>query len=205
MKLIHLAAFSFVDDTDIFQTINNTDMGNTAVRESETSERLHAESQQTLDLWAKLLPATGGELESTKTFYVPIIPYWHGTSLKLDKCNSPYTLSITDSTGMTTPIERKQPNDAFFSLGMWQSPTGSDERQKQYLIDTITKWGSNTSLNKLTWQQARIATRCTIDRTLVYSLSVTAFTVSQCHEIQRVYLKELLGKKLELYGHSRRV
>mmetsp|Transcript_14155 Transcript_14155/g.26583 ORF Transcript_14155/g.26583 Transcript_14155/m.26583 type:complete len:166 (+) Transcript_14155:171-668(+) len=165
-------------------------MGNTAVGESEISERLHVESQHTLDLRAKLLAATGGELESTKTFYIIIIPYWHGTSLKLDKCTSPYTLSITDSSGTTTPMERKQPNDSFFSLGMWQSPTGSDERQKQYLIDTITKWGTNTSLNKLTWQQARIATKCTIGQTLVYSLSATSFTVSQCQEIQRVYLKE---------------
>ena len=193
-KFIHLAAFSFVDDKDIFQTLNPEDNSSRVPNERDPTDILYSETQQALNLWVNTLAATGGELETTKTFYVPIIPYWQGTKLKLDKSTSIHKLSITNSKGCNATIEKKQPDEAFFSLGMWQTPTGLEVRQKQYLLDTIEEWGAKTNLHKLTWHQARIAAKCTIGRTLVYSLSATALTEAQCNDLQKAYLKEILGK-----------
>ena len=117
-KLIHLAAFSFVDDTDIFQTepVNDDSYNLTLHR----TEELYSKSQNTLDLWSKTLAATGGELEPTKTFYVPIIPRWKGNKVSLVDDASCHPLTITDPNGKSTTIARKKSDEPFFSLGIWQ-------------------------------------------------------------------------------------
>jgi len=195
-KFIHLAAFSFVDDTDIFQTQNvasECEPFNSHALQNSYAD-IYGSSQRALTLWAQSLAATGGELEPSKTFYIPIFPQWEGNKLRLDQQASHHTLTIKDSKGTSTVIERKQPTEPFFSLGIWQSPDGSETRQQLHLLDIIKQWGFKTSHHKLTWQQARIAVKFTIGRTLAYSLPATAFTSRQCDALQKTYLQEVLGK-----------
>jgi hypothetical protein len=187
---IHLAAFSFVDDTDIIQiggSLSDDPEGNVV-------EQLFDNSQTAINLWSQLLAATGGALESSKTFYVPIITEQKGTKLVLSTKYKERRISLEDDNGERTYLLQKDPTEAFFTLGIWQSPTGNEERQKKHLIDIIKEWGVNTTTNKLTWHHARLAVRSTIGKTLEYPLAATTFNQQQSRAIQKTLLHETLGK-----------
>jgi hypothetical protein len=70
---IHIAAFAFVDDVDMIQTL---------LQESTNLTRdlssLYQDTQTALNQWESTLRATGGALEPSKTFFVPIIMEWKG-------------------------------------------------------------------------------------------------------------------------------
>lgn len=187
---IHLATFSFVDDTDIIQTGGST-TGANAVQEIQN---LYAKTQKAINLWSSTLSATGGALEPSKTFFVPIIPEWKGARVILATDSSERTIHLDHSNGTRTVLTKKESGDAFFSLGIWQCPAGDETRQTQHLIDIISEWGKKTSINKLSWHHARIAVKATIGGTLNYPLTATTMNEKQCKEIQRRILDETLGK-----------
>lgn len=187
---IHMAAFSFVDDTDIIQTGSS---GSEKDPEQIVSQ-LYSSTQNALNTWASILAATGGALEPTKTFYVPMIPEWKGNKANLKRMDHRHNLHLRDSNQEYTVLPQKDPNHSFFSLGIWQSPTGDETHQLQYLQSIINAWGSKTSTNKLPWNLARIAVKSTVGRSLSYSLAATAFTEQQCKILQRYILNETLGK-----------
>lgn len=105
-----------------------------------------------------------------------------------------HNLHLRDSNQEYTTLPQKDPNHSFFSLGIWQSHTGDEKHQLQYLQSIINDWGSKTSTNKLTWNLARIAVKSTIGRSLSYPLAATALTEQQCKILQRHILNETLGK-----------
>lgn len=152
------------------------------------ADNLFVASQKAINTWSNILAATGGALEPSKTFYIPIIPEQKGKKLTLSTKYSEKKISLENKMGERLHIEQKDPNDAFFTLGIWQSPSGNKERQKKHLIDIIHAWGVSTSTNKLTWQHARIAVQTTIGKTLEYSLTATTFNQQQCREIQKALL-----------------
>jgi Reverse transcriptase (RNA-dependent DNA polymerase). len=192
-KPIHISAFSFVDDTDIIQTHNSSQESSTPIS-LQNIDDLFRTTQSALDLWAGILGVTGGALEDSKTYFIPIIhDHWKGKRQTLmKKCNNQLFLARHDGTRST--LDAKNPYDSFFTLGIWQSPSGDDTAQLEHMNAQIRSWGTNTTNNKLTWIQARIASRSTIGRALVYPLSATAFDSSQCKMLQRRFLHEVLGK-----------
>lgn len=187
---IHLGAFSFVDDTDIIQT-GTQETG--TVSEADIG-KLYDHTQQAIQLWSNTLAATGGALEPSKTFYVPIIPVWRGAYITVSKDNSDRQISLQSRDGMKSYLLKKDPKHSFFSLGIWQSPSGDEIRQVQHLKDIIRNWGEATTLRKMTWQHARIAVKATVGRTLHYPLLATAMSDIQCRSLQREILHQTLGK-----------
>lgn len=189
-QFIHLAAFSFVDDTDIIQT-------GPALHSSGINRQiddLFNTTQHALTTWSKTLAATGGELEPSKTFYVPILPRWRGSKVIMQTPTSANCLYLVHHNGHKEYLDQKDPRKPFFSLGIWQSPIGDETRQVQHLQDIITQWGNKTDENKMTWHHARLAVRSTIGRTLNYPLTATSLSFKQCQEIQKKFLKTILGK-----------
>lgn len=187
---IHMAAFSFVDDTDIIQTGQQTQG---IVTENDINN-LYSTTQQAIQTWSSTLAATGGALEPTKTFYVPIIPGWKGSRTELRKDRSHHQISLVNNDGSNTHLVKKDPQDSFFSLGLWQSPTGDETRQTKHMQDIICAWGHSTSTHKISWKHARIAVKSTIGRTLYYPLLATSMNETQCARLQRHILDQTLGK-----------
>jgi hypothetical protein len=103
-------------------------------------------------------------------------------------------LSLRDTNGIRTTILRHSPADAFFTLGIWQSPSGDERSQQKYLMSKIQDWGTKTSLHKLTWGQARIVIKATLGRTLSYPMTATTFDETQCKVLQKLFLHTVLGK-----------
>jgi exonuclease III len=190
---IHLSAFAFVDNTDIIQTYNNP-LGNTVPLSPDYMEEMFARTQNALNVWAGSLAATGGELEDTKTYYVPILHGWKGTSSVLKPHKDTHRLFLYKADGTRVPLESKQSSESFFTLGIWQSPSGDERQQLQYMSMQIKEWGNKTSTNRIIHKYARIATRSTIGRTLSYPLTATAFDTKQCRQLQKSLLYEVLGK-----------
>lgn len=121
---IHISAFAFVDDTDIIQTQNISHEAQPIALHDPIKD-MFQETQSALDLWSGTLEATGGELEDSKTYYIPIIHKWQGaTTALIDKCN--YQLFLKRHDGSRTMLEGKNPNKSFFTLGIWQSPSGNE-------------------------------------------------------------------------------
>ena len=185
---IRIAAFAFVDDVDMIQTEKMDEADH-----EFSVESLYQDTQKGFNLWNGLLRITGGDLETSKTFFIPIIHKWQGPNKALDTTMN-HHLYMKQGEGNDIPLTQKDPYDSFFSLGIWQSPSGNDNKQKERLIDQIRQWDTSTTNQKLTWLLARLALMTTIGRTLLYPLPATALTQEQCREIQRVYLKSVLGK-----------
>lgn len=190
---IQLSAFSFVDDTDIIQTHMTGDRAQTRTREDEVNT-LYERTQGALDLWSQSLAATGGALEGSKTFYVPMITEWKGNTTILSAKDGGRQLYLNQSGGERTVVIKRHPNESFFTLGIWQSPSGDESVQKDHLIKIIREWGQTTSINRMSWTHARIALQSTIGRTLSYSLPAIAMDTAQCESVQKVFLQQTLGK-----------
>jgi hypothetical protein len=126
---IHIAAFAFVDDTDIIQTEDKSDTDPILPpTQRHQITNLFTTTQQAINTWSHTLIATGGELESSKTFCVPIIPKWKG-SKRILQTDTPETFQIhlTNPAGQKEIIQKQNANDSFFTLGIWQSPSGHED------------------------------------------------------------------------------
>jgi hypothetical protein len=192
-KDIHIAAFAFVDDVDIIQTQHKDVDGN--MTPQQKMETLIGDTQHAVNQWASILRVTGGALEPSKTFYVPIVNLWTGTVKQVTtSIDAGRQLYLQDGDGSATLLPQYRPSEAFFSLGIWQSPSGDDTRQQEHLISKMKSWGTDTSLKKIPWTHTRVAIRSTLGKTLTYSLPATSFTTIQCKELQKVLNHTILGK-----------
>jgi hypothetical protein len=186
---LHIAAFAFVDDVDIIQTSNILE----DIPRSDVHS-LYAETQQAIDQWTSTLRATGGELEPSKTFFVPIKTIWKGSKKSVEVPSENLDLHVKMIDGEIIPLRQHSPTNSFFTLGIWQSPSGDETKQVEYMTSKIRDWGELTNNNKLTWAQTRIAMRSTIGRTLHYPLTATTISSKQCKKLQKVFLQTILGK-----------
>jgi hypothetical protein len=191
--MVHIAAFAFVDDVDIIQTSEPTEQRANDHHLQSIAELLRV-TQEAFNQWSSTLRATGGAIEPTKTFCVPIISQWQGSHKVVTGNTQEHNLNMEDGNDNQTTLQQRNPNSAFFTLGIWQSPSGNEMKQQEYLIGQINNWEHKTNLNKLTWSQARIAVQATIGRTLCYSLMATAFDDGQCLTLQKIFNKAVLGK-----------
>lgn len=158
--MVHIAAFAFINNVDIIQI-------------SECTEQLDHEllkvTQAAFNQWSSTLRATGGAIEPTKTFCVPITSQWQGSHKVVMGNTQEHNLNMEDSNGNQVTLQQQNPNSAFFTLGMRQSPSGDETKEQQdYLVGRIKDWEHKTNLNKLTWSQARIAAQATLGRSLCY-------------------------------------
>jgi hypothetical protein len=87
-----------------------------------------------------------GALEPNKTFCVPIISKWHGSHKTVQKIAQEGTIHLKNQNGNHTMLKQQDPNLAFFTLGIWQSPSGDETRQKEHLINIIKEWANITLL-----------------------------------------------------------
>jgi hypothetical protein len=195
-NLIHIAAFAFVDDTDIIQTEDPTNR-NKVINHSQEDclSNLFQTTQKSIDIWSSTLTATGGELEPSKTYCIPIIPQWTGIQRTLPKTISDsLQIHITSTNSSKDTIKQKAPTDALFTLGLWQSPSGKETQQVNHMCKIMEDWNNKTNTRRITWTQARIASNATIGKTLSYPLPATALSEHECRRLQQIFQNAILGK-----------
>ena len=178
-----ISAFSFVDDTDIIETNERND-----------EHQLLDQAQSSIDTWEALLRTTGGALEPDKSFWISLQHGQKDGRNSLTPRTTTRMLTMRNDNGERISIQEKRPTDASCYLGVWQSPTGDDTDQVNTMIGHITQWSTSITANRMGRTEARLASKLTIGRKLVYPLPATAMNENQCKRIQKNLNTHILGK-----------
>jgi len=181
---LHMAGYSFVDDTDIIETSFP----------NESWESLFERTQKGLELWECLLRTTGGAIEPSKSHWVRISHKWKNGRATLDKPNLGEALQLKDANGNITNLKQECASVSKRTLGVWQSPDGDETGQKEKLIEKINKWSDSASARGMTHIEARTAVKHTIGKTIRYPLAATALSKKECNDTQKIMKKETIGK-----------
>lgn len=169
---IHLTGIAFVDDTDLFEADSDV-----------PSKDVVVAGQHSINKWNSLLRVTGGALEPSKTFWC-----------KMGRVDNEDTAITISQGGCQVVIPRKSSEDSFYTLGVWQSPSGKEAKQVEYLRQLIVNWSIMAHSNYMSCYSARTAIVSTIGRTLAYPLAATGFTVPTCRLLQSSINSAVLGR-----------
>jgi len=128
-----------VDDTDLIIT------------DQSNNERMVANKmQQSLQLWHRLLKATGGNLVPEKCF-------WYLINFKYEKNHwkykiwedNMYNLQIPNQDGTMVAIPQLQVNAARRTLGVHLAPDGNNAAEFQYMHGVATEWKNHMVMAKI--------------------------------------------------------
>jgi hypothetical protein len=142
-----MAALLYVDDTDLLHK-----PAQRPVAEIEIVKY----TQQATHYWAKLLQATGGNLKTTKCYwYLLSYKFVKGTaSLKTLQDLPRYTLTIPQTDGGNIAIKLKDAHTASQVLGIWSSPSSTDNKHLDYMVQKGQEWTNRMKRSTLDTQDA---------------------------------------------------
>lgn len=187
-ETLDLSAIGYVDDMDYIQTEpRNHPMD---------SERLFQYTQDGLHMWDSLLRTTGGSLEidDTKTDYVGIDFVQRSGIMSMTEARFSRILCARDTSGTQQQLKRLKITDSRKTLGVYQSPTGNEKRQYEYMLDIVRNWASSVRMTALSKTDTMKASIATIGRALEYPLPATSLSEQHCHRIMSVFLQTALPK-----------
>ena len=182
--VFRFSAISFVDDTDTIEMAND----------GETWDELIERTQKGLELWESLLRTTGGALEPTKSDWVKIRHIWKDGKTTLDNNKEERPLTVRNPAGDQEELTQKSANEARETLGVWQTPSGSEVTQVNETQAKIDKWSRNINRSSINRRNARWAAKTTIGKTIRYPLAATTMTEKQCTKIEKKFTRAIYGK-----------
>ena len=168
LTLISIAAFSYVDDSDIPMIAQNIDT---------SGEEIRHEFQAQLDCWSQLLVATGGELDPNKSHCYIIDFKWTGSKWeyqKINKMEGEYTL--LDKEGNSHPIERLEVSHATESLGVHIAMDGNFNEQRAELTKKAKDFAEKMRVSQCKPNTALYAYNNCFIKGMEYCMPVTNFT-----------------------------
>jgi hypothetical protein len=115
---------------------------------------------------------------------------------------SPGTMNLTTGTNPnTTEVPRIAPTDSFRTLGVYLSPSGSQQKQVKILRQYADDYYTKISAAKLTPDEAYSSYMLYLRPRLIYPLPCSSLTENQCKQVQSPALAALLPK-LHLNRHT---
>ena len=166
---LKLSGFGFVDDTDSIQLL----------QPEAPITSLLPQAQRHVDCWERLIRITGGALEPTKSKWIWMEQRWiNGNWTYYDRPGPP--LSMRGPEGSRNPMERVPVHQSTMTLGIYQSVTGDDTTEMEYLQTKIQEWCARLAAATLTHKQVQTAIACTINSTITYALPATCLSPAQC-------------------------
>ncbi len=175
-------AFTFVDDNDIVQGINN-------------EVPVHEQAQRTLDLWEDALRTTGGACAPEKSAWTALLHHWNGSRWTLRSTrHTPGSLLMKTDHGNRTPLQHLKPTDASKALGIMFSPSGQMNTHYKYLLGKCLNWAERIRRCNLSRSEVHTAMSTTIWKTIEYSLQSTTFTEKQCSKLANTILSAALPR-----------
>ena len=181
---LHMAAFSFVDDTDQIE-LN---------LEHHPWNKLLQRAQASLTLWESLLRTTGGAIEPTKSDWTRLSYKWNKGRAVLKTNLSPDQLTVRDSNGNLQILRQTPSNSSRETLGVWQAVNGDDTVQAEKLINKIQDWGNNIKRSDMSRSETRTSVNITIGKSIRYPLAATAITPTAAYKVDSAFRKAALGK-----------
>ena len=175
---LHIAGFSFVDDTDVVQTAPNT----------ESRHDLIENTQKSINLWEGGLRTTGGALVPSKSDWT-LIDFevkegeWHYTpSIPNEK------LSVKDSSGQRYNLKQLDATTGRLTLGVYIAGDGNWKDEIEYLTNMSKEWAEKVRVGLINRNDAWMAFRMTIRKSLDYCLQATYLTRKDLHKIHSAAL-----------------
>ena len=183
-SIFRFSAISFVDDTDTIEMAND----------NETWEELIERAQRGLDLWESLLRTTGGALEPSKSDWVKIRHVWKDGKTTLDNRKEDTPLTVRNPAGRRENLKQMKANEARETLGVWQTPNGSEKIQVTKLHGKIKKWKDNIQRSTINRRNAKWASKTTIGKSIRYPLAATTMNDKQCSSLESKFTQAVYGK-----------
>ena len=177
LEEILLTLMAFVDDTEVFLTVDSDDI-------DELLEMAHT----TLKSWKKVLQATGGDMRSKKCAWI-LLQY--GTR---KRTHDSYRMTIEDEDGITRSIQRYRENEPREYLGVLQQASGVDTAQLEILNDKVEKWNEKMEKSKLynAYNCSAVFTR--IHKSLQYPLPATTISEKDLQNLSNKLYETCLPK-----------
>jgi len=182
----------YVDDVTLMTTVD--------FDEPQTEHRVKAKIYKMANRWEKLLYLTGGKLELSKCFWIPVTWKWkHGNPIMTSGTGMHTNLVLTESeSGQKINIPRVTPASAEKRLGIQYSLNGKWTNEfsqwKQYTMEYVEKL-KISRLDRIGGAYAYTAIWCAKFR---FCAPVISFTNSQLTTIQRL----IIGTSLSLAGYN---
>lgn len=188
---------SFVNDTGLGATSDYTDLPTLSQQENSLATLKHTVTklQNLAQHWEKHLFTTGGAIDLGKSHWYALYWKWKNSlaTLLTDPPHPPLQLT-SGYNAHPEPIPYLSPNSSFRTLGVFLSPSGSPKRQFDVLCHHVSLYSSHFRSSMLTREETHWSYMLYLRPRLLYPLSCTYLSPSQCKSIQSKALEELLPK-----------
>jgi Reverse transcriptase (RNA-dependent DNA polymerase) len=180
---LRIAAFAFVDDTDLLQDIPS-DHANITTK-----------PQQAVNAWEEGLRTTSDALVPSKCCWFGMIHSWENNKWQWKTCtDSPGDITIRSDDGIPITIQRLEPTESVLSLGLQFSPSGDMGDELEYLITKGTRWADQVRSGGLNRAEAWYMLTSVVMKTIEFPLLATTFSKKQLDQVMQPILKVGLPK-----------
>ena len=188
-KPINFVCFSFVDDTDLVHTLNY-DEG-------------HEAMQEVISTWSRNLATTGGAIVPEKSYWYPVDFKWRQGEWKYKTRNEfDIEMYIPDPlTGEDKSLDKLDITEARKALGVMVRHDGVQKDSAEFLRQKAAKWAKCVNSRTLDPEEARLALKTTIWRTLCYPLAATTMSEKECNHA----ISPALTAALPVIGLQRKI
>ena len=182
----------YVDDVTLITSLRT--------EEPQTEKQVRNRLRIMATRWEKLLYLTGGKLELSKCFWIPIVWEWRkGDPVLLRKRNQVYDMIITESeSGEKVCIPRSHPAAAEIRLGIRYSLDGTWSQEYNFWKEFSTEFASTVKKAKLDRAGGYHTYNTLWCSKFRYGAPVISFTEKQLNNIQ----KRIIGPCLAAAGFN---
>jgi hypothetical protein len=175
---LHIAGFSFVDDTDVVQTAPNF----------ASRQDLIENTQKSINLWEGGLRTTGGALVPSKSDWTLIDFEVYDGKWRYTTSNQNEKLSVKDETGQRYNLKQLEATTGRLTLGVYIAGDGNWKDEIEYLTNMSKEWAEKVRAGQINRNDAWMAFRMTIRKSLDYCLQATYLTRKNLHKIHSAAL-----------------
>ena len=175
---LHIAGFSFVDDTDVVQTSTH----------SESRDDLIKNTQKSINLWEGGLRTTGGALVPSKSDWTLVDFEVKNGEWKYTPRNDTEKLSVLDSKRGRYNLKQLDISTGRLTLGVYIAGDGNWKDEIKYLTKMSQDWAEKVRVGQIHRKDAWMAFRLTIRKSLDYCLQATYLTKKDLQKIHSAAL-----------------
>ena len=174
--VFHMVCFSFVDDTDI---INTLEEGNYDIRQ------LIERTQKALNYWQGGLLATGGTLVPSKSYWYLIdfhcTPDGNWKYKTIEQSPGELKLNTPDEGEVT--LKRYEVTEGKKALGVLNRHDGNESENVKWFKAKSSEWADKVRSGYISPRLAWKALESTITKSIEYPLAATCLSPEQCRDI----------------------
>ena len=180
-EIFTLVGFSYVDDTDLFQT-------------GASPLEVLISMQQLMNEFGSLMRVTGAAVAPDKSWYYLIDYTWkRGKWIAYDP-GEHYDLVATTDNGTSVSLRRLCNSEAAEMLGIWMAPSFNESKQINVLKSKTLAWGAKVRLGNCSQYESWIALHTNISARLKYSFPASTLSSQICTSIMSPAIKAALPR-----------